>query len=146
MSKFIPSSFCVHGMSDNTFVPSFPPSPSISPQLCDMQIDVGGLQQLQLCLCKIGLFLCMYLFLWSCVFVGFFSDVSSHWVFPLFFLVGVGQHLPKSCHCLCPQLCIVCVVFCIGSNYDLLVWRAQSALHHIGRCMCTAHKLWLVAC
>ena len=74
----------------------------------------------------------------------FLLEVSSHWGFPLFFsLVGVGQHLPKSCHCLCPQLCIVCVVFC---NYDVLVWHAQSALHHIGRCMCTAHKLWLVAC
>ena len=88
--------------------------------------------------------------------VSVFMELCFCWVFlrcflPLgfssvFFLVGVGQHLPKSCHCLCPQLCIVCVVFCIGSNYDLLVWRAQSALHHIGRGMCTAHKLWLVAC
>ena len=71
----------------------------------------------------IGLFLCMY----SCFCGAGFLLGFSHRFFPLFFpLVGVGQHLPKSCHCLCPQLCIVCVAFCIGSNYDVLdlVWRA----------------------
>ena len=107
------------------------------------------------------MYLCVCILL-SWFSVGFFSEGFSHWVFPLFFpLVGIGQHLPKS---LCTPSSVLCVLFCIGSNYDVLVWRAQSALSpigsncdvlvwraqsalsHIGRCMCTAHKLCLVAC
>ena len=106
----------MHGTSDDTFVPSLPPLVF----LLSYVIYRLMWEDYSSCNCVIGLFLCMY----SCFCgVGFLLGFSYRF-FSFFPLVGVGQHLPKSC-----LYCVCCVLYW-HSNYDVLVWRAQSAVHN----------------
>ena len=124
-------------MSDDTFVPSFPPSTSISPQLCDMQIDVGGLQQLQLCLCKIAIFVYVSVFMELCFLLGFSQRFPPIGFFLCFFpwLVLGSTFLnlvivcaPSSVLCV---LCFVIMTFSSGVHRPPYIILADACVPHI---------------
>ena len=57
------------------------------------------------------------------VFVGFFSEIFTHWVFSsVFFLVGIGQHLLIVCAPSC-VLCVSCFVSAVIMMFSSGVHR-----------------------
>ena len=86
------------------------------------------------------IFVYVYLFLWSWFFVGFFSEVFSHWVFPLFFpwLVLGSTFLNLVIVCAPSSvLCVLCFVLAVIMTFSSGVHRApyiilaDACLQHI---------------